>query len=362
MNKGHHRPHAGHFGSARLPAAPPPTPARATTGAPLSLHEIYRGRSVFILGATGFVGKVLLAMLLDRFPELGRAYVMVRRGSGTSSEDRFWNNDVTSPVFNPLRDKHGGAEGLRAWLADKVRVVDGDITEPNLGMTDEVAQAVAQDIDVVINSSGKVTFNPPLESALRTNVQGTKNVIAFVKRMKRPAVLHTSTCFVAGNRSGEVWESEELVGYFPRRKELPATRFTVEQEIADSDRMAAEVRAQADDAQVVAMLRQRARDRLKEQGRDPDDEPRSATAARSAGGGTAAPAGGTAYPVRTNRQRRSHRSCDRRTAGAGRRRSAVRTAARARSAHRAHSGRRVPGYIASAMAFARAADVRLAAG
>ena len=131
-------------------------------------------------------------------------------------------------------------------------MVDGDITEPNLGLSEEAAQAVAGDIDVVINSSGKVTFNPPLESALRTNVEGTKNVIAFVKRMKRPALLHTSTCFVAGNRSGEVWEDEELVGYFPRWRELPATKFTVEQEIADSDRIAAEVRAQADDAQVMA--------------------------------------------------------------------------------------------------------------
>ena len=118
---------------------------------------------------------------------------------------------------------------------------------------------MAGDIDVVINSSGKVTFNPPLESALRTNVEGTKNVIAFVKRMKRPALVHTSTCFVAGNRSGEVWEDEPLVGYFPRWRELPGTKFSVEQEIADSDRIAAEVRAQADDAQVMARLREQAR-------------------------------------------------------------------------------------------------------
>ena len=62
-----------------------------------------------------------------------------------------------------------------------------------------------QDIDVLINSSGRVTFNPPLESALRTNVEA-KNVLAFAKRMRRPALIHTSTCFVAGNRSGEVWE------------------------------------------------------------------------------------------------------------------------------------------------------------
>jgi long-chain acyl-CoA synthetase len=238
----------------------------------LSVREIYRGRHVFVLGATGFVGKVLLSMLFDRFPDVGRVYVMVRRGTGTDSESRFWNHVVTSPTFDPLREKHGGAEGLDAWLREKVRVVDGDITEPHLGLSPEAAAAVAGDIDVVINSSGKVTFNPPLESALRTNVEGTKNVIAFVKMMKRPALIHTSTCFVAGNRSGEVWEDEPLDGYFPRWRELPGTKFSVEQEIADSARIAVEVRAQADDAQVMARLRQQARARLEESRRDPDDE------------------------------------------------------------------------------------------
>jgi long-chain acyl-CoA synthetase len=243
-----------------------------TPPGPLSLHEIYRGRRVFILGATGFVGKVLLSLLCHRFPEVGRVYVMVRRGSGTSSEDRFWKSVVTSPVFDPLRTARGGPDGMVAFLREKVRVVDGDITEPHLGLSEDKAAAVAGDIDVVINSSGKVTFNPPLESALRTNVAGIKNVIAFVKRMKRPALVHTSTCFVAGNRSDEVWEDERLVGYFPRWRELPGTNFSVEQEIADSERIALEVRAQADDAQVTARLRERARARLEEQGRDPDDE------------------------------------------------------------------------------------------
>ncbi len=237
----------------------------------LSLREIFRGRHIFILGGTGFVGKVLLSMALHRFPELGRVYVMVRRGTGTSSETRFWDNVVTSPTFDPLRQKYG-EEGLRALLQDKVRVVDGDITEENLGMSEEQAAAVAGDIHVVINSSGRVTFNPPLESALRTNVQGIKNVLAFTKRMRRPALIHTSTCFVAGNRSGAIWENEKLDGYFPLRDELAGTRFVVEQEIADCARIAAEVRAQADDAQVVASLRKRARALLLEQNRDPDDE------------------------------------------------------------------------------------------
>src|SRR6185503_8586816 len=79
-------------------------------------------------------------------------------------------------------------------------------------------------------------------------------------------------CFVAGNRSGEVWEDEELVGYFPRKKEMSGTRFSVEQETADSALGAERIRQLADDAQVLAELRQQARDRLREENRDPDDE------------------------------------------------------------------------------------------
>ncbi len=251
---------------------PPALPPSSAAPQPLSATEIFRGRHVFILGSTGFVGKVLLSMLLDRFPEIGRVYVMVRRGSGTDSETRFWQSVVTSPAFDPLRSRHGGRDGLAEFLRHKVRVVDGDITEKNLGLSEEEAERVAKDIDVLINSSGRVTFNPPLESALKTNVEGTKNVIAFAKRMKRPALVHTSTCFVAGVRSGEVWESEELDGYFPRHGELPGTHFSVEQEMADSERGAARIRELADDAQVLARLRQQARERLREENRDPDDE------------------------------------------------------------------------------------------
>src|SRR3954469_10517263 len=88
----------------------------APSAPPLPISEILTGRNVFILGSTGFVGKVLLGMLLERFPQIGRAYVMVRRGSGTDAESRFWKSVVTSPVFNPLRDKYGGAEGLATFL------------------------------------------------------------------------------------------------------------------------------------------------------------------------------------------------------------------------------------------------------
>ncbi|HVF54853.1 MAG TPA: SDR family oxidoreductase, partial [Pyrinomonadaceae bacterium] len=158
----------------------------------LSPTEIYQDRNVFIIGATGFLGKVTLSMLLHRFPNVGRVYVTVRARSQSESETRFWDHVITAPPFDPLRALYGDA--FEGFIRDKVEIVGGDIAEENLGFTDEEAQRIAGSIDVVINSAGNVTFNPTLESALRTNVVGTQNVIRFAKRMKRPALVHVSTC------------------------------------------------------------------------------------------------------------------------------------------------------------------------
>jgi long-chain acyl-CoA synthetase len=235
----------------------------------LSPTEIYKDRRIFLIGGTGFLGKVTLSMLLHRFPNIGRVYVTVRARSQEESETRFWNNVISAPPFDPLRDRYGDA--LEGFIREKVAIVGGDIAEPNLGFTEEEAGAIADDLDVVINSAGNVTFNPTLESGLRTNVVGTQNVIAFTKRMRRPCLIHISTCFVAGNRSGAVWENDDVIGYFPRKDEVKGVEFSVEQEIQDCAKMSQRAREEAKDAMRVAQFREQARKRLNEEMRDADD-------------------------------------------------------------------------------------------
>src|SRR6267378_2536697 len=143
----------------------------------VSPTEIYQDRNIFLIGSTGFLGKVTLSMLLHSFPNVGRVYVTVRARPQEESEARFWNSVLTAPPFDPLRERYGSA--LEGFIRDKVVVLGGDIGETNLGYTEEEVQRVADDIDVIINSAGNVTFNPTLESALRTNVVGIQNVIAI---------------------------------------------------------------------------------------------------------------------------------------------------------------------------------------
>src|SRR5919106_2110880 len=97
---------------------------------PLSPTEIFRDRSLFLIGGTGFLGKVTLSMLLQQFPNIGKVYVTVRARSQEESETRFWNSVITAPPFDPLRERYGGA--MDGYIRDKVAIVGGDIGDTNL--------------------------------------------------------------------------------------------------------------------------------------------------------------------------------------------------------------------------------------
>ncbi|MBA3633720.1 MAG: AMP-binding protein [Acidobacteria bacterium] len=236
----------------------------------LSPTEIFKNKKIFFIGGTGFVGKVTLSMLLNNFPDIGKVYATVRARDAKESEIRFWTSVVTSPTFDPLREKYG--DGFEKFIREKVAPVNGDVGNEFLGLDEKEAKKIMKDCDIIINSAGNVTFNPPLESALRTNVVGTNNVLKLARMMKRPALVHVSTCFVAGKKSGTIWENEPVVGYFPRKDELIGTKFDVNQEIADCARLSEQAREEAKDAMQNAKFRETARERLTEEGRDADDE------------------------------------------------------------------------------------------
>ncbi|HZH35416.1 MAG TPA: SDR family oxidoreductase, partial [Pyrinomonadaceae bacterium] len=236
----------------------------------LSPTEIFEGKRILFIGGTGFVGKVTLSMLLHNFPNVGKVYATVRARNQEESTNRFWNSVVISPTFDPLRERYGKA--FEHFIREKVQPVNGDVGNEFLGLTEAEACEIMQDVDIIINSAGNVTFNPPLESALRTNVVGTNNVLKMARMMRRPALVHVSTCFVAGKRSGSIWENEPVVGYFPRKNELVGTIFDVEKEIEDCARLSEQARQESEDAVQIAKFRELARKRFEEEGRDPDDE------------------------------------------------------------------------------------------
>jgi long-chain acyl-CoA synthetase len=239
---------------------------------PLDVTQTLTGKRVLFAGATGFVGKVSLSMLLHHYGDvLAHVFILVRKGSSKNAEVRFYDKVATSEPFLPLRDKFGGEAEAIAWLRKKVTILDGDITDPWMGMDETKARALKGEIDVVVNCAGLVSFNPSLEVGLNVNTHGVKFLVEACLHWDVPLV-HMSTAFVAGNRSGLVFEDEEVTGYFPRKNELDGRDFSLEQELADAEKIVARLREQADDKALASTFREKALERLREEGRDFNDE------------------------------------------------------------------------------------------
>lgn len=169
------------------------------------IRENLAGRHVLLTGVTGFLGKVWLVMLLDRFPEIGRVTLLVRGGSA-GAKQRFERIADMSPAFRPLRERHGVDLGV--FLGERLEILDADLTRPGCGLS-PAERADLRNVDLVLHCAGITDFDPDPKKALATNVDGAIRVAELAEAADAPMV-HVSTCYVAGVRDGDVEEAVQI--------------------------------------------------------------------------------------------------------------------------------------------------------
>jgi thioester reductase-like protein len=91
---------------------------------------VYRSHEVLITGANGFVGKVTLGLLLDRFRDFKRLHILMRAKRGYSPRERFEKDVLTSPSLKPVVDRVDPS-----IIRDKINLHVGDLGEALCGFS-----------------------------------------------------------------------------------------------------------------------------------------------------------------------------------------------------------------------------------
>lgn len=231
----------------------------------LDISSILRGKRLFVVGGTGFLGKVWLSLILDRYPELGRMYLVVRTKKGRDSEARFWSEIAASRPFDPLRERYPGA-AFEAFLREKVTPVDLDVSKPRCGLTDAQVAEYKGQVAAVVNVAGVVDFDPPLDEAMLANARGVEHLVEMARALGDVPILHTSTCYVAGYRRGRIPEEDPRKHPYPRYGEIPKVEWDPAREIAEGLDITASIKRHADDRFRVASFQEQARKALERRG------------------------------------------------------------------------------------------------
>jgi NAD(P)-dependent dehydrogenase (short-subunit alcohol dehydrogenase family) len=134
----------------------------------------------FVTGATGFIGRHLIARLLQRD---GDIYVLVRESSG----DRLAT----------LIDRWGpGAE-------ERIKPVTGDLGSSRLGVSDEtVAELKTAGIDHFFHLAAVYDMTADEERNRIANIEGTRNAVELANALEAGRFHHVSSIAAAGKHKG----------------------------------------------------------------------------------------------------------------------------------------------------------------
>ncbi|XP_044763431.1 fatty acyl-CoA reductase wat-like [Coccinella septempunctata] len=152
------------------------------------ISSIFKDATIFLTGATGFLGKLFLEKLLRSSPQLKKVYILVRPKKGKDIEKRL-EEMFEGPVMVPLKLSNPN-------FRNQIAIINGDCSLPDLGMDEADKKKMIEETNFIIHCAATVRFDEKIKTASHINVRAVRDLIEMAKQMKDlKAFLHVSTAF-----------------------------------------------------------------------------------------------------------------------------------------------------------------------
>jgi thioester reductase-like protein len=152
--------------------------------------------TVFLTGATGYIGKSLLQKWLDSSD--ARIVLLARTKHGENPRRR---------IVDALASLYPGEDAGR--FSERIDVVEGDVAFVRFGLDETRYRDLASRVTHIVHCAAAARFDLELEEARKTNVGGTRNILDFGKECGALGRIdYIGTAYVAGKRTGVIREDE----------------------------------------------------------------------------------------------------------------------------------------------------------
>ncbi|KAK1367390.1 Fatty acyl-CoA reductase [Heracleum sosnowskyi] len=179
----------------------------------LGITNFFSGKKLLITGATGFLAKVLVEKILRTMPEVDKMFLLIKAKDEEAAMERLMNEIVNTELFKCLREKHGTF--FEKFILSKLVPVGGNMSETNIGIEEDVANRIAREVDIIINSAATTTFDERIDIALDINTRGAAQIVNFAKKCEKLKLyVHVSTAYVSRQSKGEIIEESFGKGHY----------------------------------------------------------------------------------------------------------------------------------------------------
>jgi thioester reductase-like protein len=150
---------------------------------PISGSRYVPARTVLLTGATGFVGRFLLAQLLKDTD--ATIYCLVRAPSAEQASSRLKMSLAKWDLWSNEFDR-------------RVIAIPGDLSRPRLGVTEMIYETLLEPVDSIYHCATSMNHLETYSMAKPTNVDATRDLLKLATQRKPKLVNYISTLSVFG--------------------------------------------------------------------------------------------------------------------------------------------------------------------